>query len=208
MCKNLASRRVPAVLAAWAASLLAVNPKARVRVLWLNTWLDAAREREAAVTLISQGADVLTHHSGSTAVAQVAQENFKTKGVRLIAYQSDMTAVAPDAQLAAVTPHWGSYYTNVAQAVLLKQWKPAPMWGGVKEDLVQLSALHRRVPKDVKALIEARGKAITGGSLKPFAAPLTDNEGKLRLGTGALDDAAISAMNWFVQGVVGSVPRP
>ena len=193
---------------AFALGMRAANPKAQVRVLWLNTWFDPPREREAAVTLINQGADVLTNHSGSTAVAQAAQENFKTKGVKLIAYQSDMQSVAPDAQLAAVTHHWGSYYTNVAQAVLLKHWKPTPVWGGMKDDLVHLSALHPRVPPEVRVLVEARRKAIVGGSLKPFAAPLTDNEGKLRLASGALDDGAIAAMNWFVQGVVGSVPKP
>jgi simple sugar transport system substrate-binding protein len=34
-----------------------------------------------------------------------------------------------------------------------------------------------------------------------------DNDGKTRLASGALDDAAISSMNWFVRGVVGSVPQ-
>jgi simple sugar transport system substrate-binding protein len=193
---------------AFALGMRAANPKAQVRVLWLNSWFDPPREREAAITLINQGADVLTNHSGSTAVALAAQENFKTKGVQLIAYQSDMQGIAPDAQLAAVTHHWGSHYTNVAQAVLLKQWSATPVWGGMKDDLVQLSAVHARVPADVRSLIETRRKAIIGGSLKPFSAPLTDNEGKLRLASGALDDGAIAAMNWFVQGVVGSVPKP
>ncbi len=193
---------------AFALGMRAVNPKAQVRVVWLNSWMDPAREREAALALVSQGADVLNHHSGSTAVAQVAQENFKSKGVKVIAYQSDMLAFAPDAQLGAVTQHWGSYYTNVAQAVLLKQWKATPMWGGMKDDLVQLSALQLRLPQDVRMLLDARRKAIVGGSLKPFAAPLTDNEGKTRLASGALDDAAILGMNWYVQGVVVSAPKP
>ncbi len=193
---------------AFALGMRAVNPKAQVRVAWLNSWMDPAREREAALALVSQGADVLTHHSGSAAVAQVAQENFKTKGVKFIAYQSDMLAFAPDAQLAAVTQHWGSYYTNVAQAVLLKQWKATPVWGGMKDDLVQLSALQLRLPQDVRVLLDARRKAIVGGSLKPFAAPLTDSEGKTRLASGALDDAAILGMNWYVQGVVVGAPKP
>ena len=50
------------------------NPKAQVKVVWLNTWFDPAREREAALTLINLGADVLTNHSGSPAVPQAAQE--------------------------------------------------------------------------------------------------------------------------------------
>ena len=184
------------------------NPKAQVRVLWLNTWFDPAREREAAQTLINLGADVLTNHSGSPAVPQTAQANFKAKGVRAIAYQSDMHAFAPDAQLAAITQQWGGYYTQVARSVLNGTWKPQPVWAGMKDGLVRLEAIDAAVPRDVQALVESRRKAIVAGTFKPFAAPLVDNEGHVRLAKGSLDDAAIGSMNWFVQGVVGAVPRP
>jgi basic membrane protein A and related proteins len=184
------------------------NPKAEVRVLWLNSWFDPAREREAAQTLINQGADVLSNHSGSPAVPQTAQANFKDKGVRAIAYQSDMHRFAPDAQLAAVTHHWGAYYTQVARAVLNGTWKPQPVWGGMKDGLVQLSAVAADVPASVQAWVEARRKLVVAGSFKPFAAPLVDNEGRVRLARGSLEDASIATMNWFVRGVVGSVPKP
>jgi basic membrane protein A and related proteins len=184
------------------------NPKAQVRVLWLNSWFDPAREREAAQALVNQGADVLTNHSGSPAVPQTAQANFKSKGVRAIAYQSDMRQFAPDAQLAAVTHHWGGYYTQVARAVLNGSWTPQPVWAGMKDGLVQLTGLSADVPAPVLTLVEARRKAIVAGSFKPFAAPLIDNEGRLRLAQGTLDDASIATMNWFVAGVVGAVPKP
>ena len=184
------------------------NPKAQVKVLWLNSWFDPAREREAAQALINQGADVLTNHSGSPAVPQTAQAHFRDKGVRAIAYQSDMRKFAPDAQLAAVTHHWGGYYTQVARAVLNGRWTPEPVWAGMKDGLVQLSAVSADVPAPVLALVETRRKAIVAGRFSPFTAPLIDNEGRVRLAKGTLDDAAISTMNWFVQGVVGSVPKP
>jgi simple sugar transport system substrate-binding protein len=184
------------------------NPAATVKVLWLNTWFDPAREREAAQALINQGADVLTNHSGSPAVPQTAQANFKDKGVRAIAYQSDMSRFAPDAQLAAVTHHWGGYYTRVARAVLSGTWTPEPYWGGMKDGVVQLSQVSRDVPAATQALIESRRVQIVAGRFHPFAAPLVDNEGKVRLARGTLDDAAITTMNWFVRGVVGSVPKP
>ena len=41
---------------------LTVNPKAELKVIWTNSWYDPGREREAANTLISQGADVLAPH--------------------------------------------------------------------------------------------------------------------------------------------------
>src|SRR5688500_4235715 len=111
---------------AFALGMRAANPKAQVKVLWLNTWFDPAKEREAALTLVNQGADLLTNHSASPAVAQAAEE----KGVKLIGYQSDMRRFAPNAQLTAVVHQWGGYYTRVAQSVLSGTWRPQPVWGG------------------------------------------------------------------------------
>ena len=187
---------------AFTLGMRAANPRAEVRVVWLNAWFDPPREREAALTLLNQGADVLTNHSGSPAVAQVAEE----KGAALLAYQSDMARFAPHAQLAAVTHHWGGYYTRVARELLAGRWTAQPVWGGMKDGLVQLSALHPSLPVPLKAELARRRQAIESGQLKPFAAPLVDNAGRTRLAQGALDDAAIAGMDWLVQGVVGSLP--
>ena len=51
-----------------------VNPKAELRVIWVNSWYDPGKERQAAITLISQGADMVTHHTDSTAVVQAAED--------------------------------------------------------------------------------------------------------------------------------------
>ena len=189
---------------AFTLGMRAANPKASVRLVWLNTWFDPAREREAALTLINQGADVLSNHSGSPAVAQVAEE----KGVMLLAYQSDMARFAPKAQLAAVTHHWGAYYTQVARSVIAGTWAAKPVWGGMKDGLVQLSAVNPALPAPVRAGLAQRQQALMAGKLQPFAAPLVDNTGRSRLDHGALDDAQIAGMDWLVQGVTGSLPAP
>lgn len=187
---------------AFALGMRAANPKAEVKLVWLNAWFDPAREREAALALINQGADVLTNHSGSPAVPQTAEE----KGVAVVAYQSDMSKFAPKAQLASVTHHWGGYYTQVANAVIAGTWKPQPVWGGMKDGLVQLSALNPALPAALKADIEARRQALVAGRFKPFSGRLVDNTGHERLAQGALDDGQIAGMDWLVQGVSGSVP--
>ena len=187
---------------AFTLGMRAANPKAEVKLVWLNAWFDPSRERDAALTLINQGADVLTNHSGSTAVAQVAEE----KGVALLAYQSDMARFAPTAQLAAVTHHWGPYYTQVATAVLANTWRPEAVWGGMKDGLVQLSAVNPALPAGVKAELAQRQQALLDGRFKPFGAPLIDNTGHIRLAQGALSDAQIAAMDWLVQGVSGNLP--
>ncbi len=189
---------------AFALGMREVNPKAQVKVLWLNAWFDPTREREAALTLVNQGADVLTNHTASTAVVAAAQE----RKVKVIANQSDMRKYAPDAQLAAVTHHWGGRYTQVATALLEGRWSAQPAWGGIKDGYVDLGAIDPAVPAAVRRRIDARRAEIVSGKFKPFAAPLVDNAGTTRLSQGALDDRAIAAMNWFVAGVAGAVPKP
>jgi simple sugar transport system substrate-binding protein len=187
---------------AFAQGMRAANPKASVRVLWLNTWFDPPREREAALTLINGGADVLTNHSGSPAVPQAAEE----KGVKLIGYQSDMSRYAPKAQLAAVTADWSAYYVSVVRAVKAGRWEPRPVWGGMKDGMVRLSALSADVPATLRKELAARESALVDGKDGPFFGRLVDQSGILRQERGALDDRAIAQMDWFVQGVEGTLP--
>jgi basic membrane protein A len=188
---------------AFTQGMRAANPKAVVRVLWLNTWFDPPKEREAALALVNGGADVLTNHSGSPAVPQTAEE----KGVQLIGYQSDMSRYAPKAQLAAVTADWSAYYLREARAVIDGRWQPQPAWGGMKDGMVRLSALSATVPAVWRKELARLEQQMAAGKAGPFVGRLVDQAGSVRQERGALGDAAIAQMDWFVQGVEGSLPR-
>jgi len=186
---------------AFTRGMRSVDPKAEVKVVWVNSWFDPGKERDAAITLIGQGADVITHHTDSTAVVQAAEE----KGKYAIAYHSDMKKYGPKAQLAAVTHHWGAYYTKQAQAVIDGTWKTSSTWGGIKDGMVKLEGINNSVPAEVKQFVAAREKELVAGTLNPFTGPIKDNDGKVRLDKGVLDDAALSKMDYFVEGVAGKV---
>jgi basic membrane protein A len=188
---------------AFALGMREANPKAQVKVLWLNTWFDPAREREAALTLIHQGADVLANHSASPAVAQTAEE----QGVMLTAYQSDMRRYAPHAQLTSVVHQWGGWYTKVARSAIDGSWTPAPVWGGLKDGFIELAPLSPVVNAQTRALVEAKRRAIVSGRFSPFSGRLVDSDGKVRSAGGTMSDQDIAGMNWFVQGVSGSLPK-
>ena len=98
---------------AFTLGMRSVNPRAQVKVVWLNTWFDPTKERDAAMALFNQNVDVIAFHTGSTAVMAAAQE----RGKMAVAYHSDMRKVAPDAQIIAVTHEWGAYYTARIKAV-------------------------------------------------------------------------------------------
>lgn len=181
-----------------------VNPKAEVRVIWVNSWYDPGKEREAAMTLISQGADMLTQHTDSTAVVQAAEE----KGVHAFGYHSDMSKYGPKAQLTATTHHWGEFYTRTVQEVLAGTWKPTKVWGGFKDDMIRLAPLNPAVPAEVKTLVSGIEGKLKAGTFHPFTGPVVDQSGKERLASGAImDDVALGKMDFFVQGVASKLPN-
>ncbi|MDO9596922.1 MAG: BMP family ABC transporter substrate-binding protein [Azoarcus sp.] len=181
-----------------------VNPKAEVRVIWVNSWYDPGKEREAAMTLISQGADMLTQHTDSTAVVQAAEE----KGVYAFGYHSDMSKYGPKAQLTATTHHWGEFYTKTVQEVLAGTWKPTTVWGGFKDDMIRLAPLNPAVPAEVKTIVSALEGKLKSGTFHPFTGPVVDQSGKERLASGAImDDVALGKMDFFVEGVASKLPN-
>lgn len=190
---------------AFTLGMRSINPSAQVKVVWLDTWFDPARERDAAMTLMNQGADVLAFHSATNAVMVAAQE----RGKFAVAYHSDMRAVAPDAQILAVTHQWGDYYTRRARAVLDGSWKSGDVWGGVREGMIRLEAFGRKVPAAVQKEVLAQQRAMAQGRLQPFAAgpgDVRDNQGRVVIAKGAqLSDAQILSMDWLVEGVQGNI---
>jgi simple sugar transport system substrate-binding protein len=192
---------------AFTLGMRSVRPAAEVKVIWLNAWFDPPRERDAAMSLFNQGADVLAFHTGSTAVMRAAQE----RGKLAVAYHSDMRQTAPDAQLLAVTHQWADYYTQRARELLQGQWKSGQVWGGIREGMVRVGDFGPKVPEAVQKEVLARQKDIAEGRLRPFAAgtePVRDSRGQVVIAArSSLSDAQILAMNYLVQGVQGALPR-
>jgi simple sugar transport system substrate-binding protein len=182
-----------------------VNPKIRTKVVWVDTWYDPGKERQAAEALIAQGADILCQNTDSPAAVQVAEE----KGLHAFGWDSDMAKYGPHAQLTANTENWGVYYIDEVRKILDGSWTGARKvrWG-VKEGVVELTPLNPAVPPEIAKLFESRKQAIASGTLLPFAGPIKDSGGALKVAAGAaLSVDEMNAMNWYVEGVDGSVPK-
>ena len=180
-----------------------VNPSARTRVVWINKWLDPARESEAAQSLINGGADVLLQNTGSAAPLQVAEK----AGKYAFGWDSDMKAFGPKAHLGSAIVNWSPFYIKAVRQVLEGKWKVQSSWWGLKEGVVDLVNLSDVVPADVKALVEEKKKAIANGSFRIWKGPMITSENMEILPTGAIgDDTFISSIMFYVKGVEGKVP--
>jgi len=203
----IASVPIPEVVRgvnAFTQGLRSVNPEATVKVIWVNSWYDPGKEREAAETLFAQGADVLTQHTDSPAPVQVAEE----KGIYAFGQASDMVRFGPNAHLTAIVDNWRGYYVERTKAVLDGTWESTDTWGGLASGMVAMADYNPILDPEVVEAAETARKAIEAGELHPLAGPLRNQNGKVMIPEGEIpEDSALLSMDWFVEGVLGQVPK-
>lgn len=189
---------------AFTQGVRSVNPKAEVRVVWVNSWYDPGKEREAALALLAQGVDILSNHTNSTSVMQTAQE----KGVKAFCWQSNMIKYGKDAQLTGTVLNWGGYYVKVINDIMAGKFKSSNVWGGMKDGMVSLAPMSKAVPADVQKLVQKKEAEIKSGKFHPFAGPVTDKDGKVRVPAGRkMSDEELNIMDYYVQGVASDYPK-
>ncbi len=175
-----------------------------MRVVWTNTWYDPVKEREAAVALLDAGVDVVTQHQDTTEPQKAAQE----RGALSIGYDSDMRRFVGDSVLASPVWNWGAYYTQTVKDALAGKWSKHQFWGGLKEGIVMLSDYSPKVPKDVRDLVTKRNGDILAGKWDVFCGPIKDQKGKTVVAAGkCMSDPDMLNMSFFVEGVVGTIPK-
>ena len=192
---------------AFAQGMRSVNPKAELRVIWVNSWYDPGKEREAASVLISQGCDMISHHASDPAVNQLVEEKHKELGVWSFGYPSDMGKYGPTSQLTATVHVWGPFYTETVKKVMAGQWTSANVWGGFKEGMVKLAPLNPAIPKDVRDQVAKLQEGLRTGKVHPFQGPVIAQDGTVKVPAGkTMTDDELGSMSYYVQGVAGVLP--
>ncbi|MBB3070602.1 basic membrane protein A [Paenibacillus baekrokdamisoli] len=189
---------------AFALGAQSVNPDAKVSVVWSNTWYDPTTERQAAISLLDKGADVLLAYRGSSTTVQAAAE----RGAFASGNDFDRTKDAPDDYLTNPTWNRGPYYSKIMKAVEAGTWTNAPYMGSLADGRVDIAPLGPKIPDDVKKLVADAKAKILDGSLKVFTGSIMEASGaeKVKAGdTMSLED--ILKMDWFVKGVDGTIPK-
>jgi simple sugar transport system substrate-binding protein/basic membrane protein A len=106
---------VVAQVGAFRKGAKSVNPNIEVKVIYIKSMEDAAEAKEAALTLISGGADFISGklNAGQSGIIQAAKE----KGVYANGRSFGHTAIAPEAVLTNIVEKWGDMYSAAATAV-------------------------------------------------------------------------------------------
>lgn len=179
----------------------AANPAAKVHLVWMNAWFDPAKEKKAAESLHTAGADVLGQNVDSPATGQYAE----SVGVPWVGYDSNGIKFAPKQWLTAAIYNWGPYYLRRTKAAMDGSWKTGFYYGTIKDGMMTIAPYGPSVTAKTKAMIAAKRAQIVSGKFVVFAGPIYDQAGKLRVPKGkSLSIKELYAINWLVKGVVGS----
>ncbi len=203
----IASFPIPEVVRginAFTIAMRKVNPEAELKIIWVNSWYDPGKEGDAAKALIDQGADMITQHTDSAAPLQVAEQ----RGVYGFGQASDMSGFAPKAQLTSIVDDWGPYYVERTKAVLDGTWTSGDTWAGLKDGMVVIAPYGDAVTDDAKQAAEEVKAAIISGDLHPFQGPVRNQAGDVITPEGEImADGDLLKMDWYVEGVQGSLPK-
>jgi basic membrane protein A len=203
----IAAYPIPEVIRGLDAFTLGVrktNPKAEVKVVWLFSWLDPAKEKEATKALFDMKADVIGMHADTGSAPQAAEE----LGIYVVGYNNDMSNYAPTKHLTSPIWRWDIVYEHTLKAIQSGSWKPEDIWWGLKEGMVDLAPFGRDVPDDVKTIVESEKQKILSGEWDVFHGPIKDQNGEIRVAEGErLTDEEMLSLSWYVEGISGEMPK-
>ncbi len=197
----LGSFKVPEVVLgvnAFTLSAQKKNPKAKTKLVMIDSWFDPPKEAAATETLINLGCDIVTTHTDSPAALQILEQ----KGLYGFGQGADMSKFAPHAHLTAIMDNWAPYYIQRAKEVLDGTWTSTDTWDGIKEGTVQIAPYNKEVPADVQAEANKIIDGYKNGTFNIFTGPIHDQGGALKVKDGeVMADADLAVLDWWVKGV-------
>lgn len=203
----IASFPIPEVIRDINATYLgakSVNPDIDLRVVWVNTWFDPAREADAANTLMDQGVDVIVSHTDSPAPMIAAER----RGNWAVGQASDMSEFGPSAHLLSVVNDWAPYYIDTVQQVMDGTWESGSYWGGIAEDVIQIVKVSDRLTAEQREQVDSVTESIRTGEFHPFTGPLKNQAGELKVPEGvSMTRDELASMNWYVEGMTANYPQ-
>ena len=188
-----------------------VNPDAKTYTVNTSNWCDPAKQAQATQSLLSQGVDVITQHQDCTGTVIKATE---AGGAFTVGYHADASALAPKGWLTGSEWAWGPLYTDIVKTSLAGSFTGSKYNANYRvgykngENPFVQSKFGPAVTQETKDDITKAKGVISAQDGSPFKGPITDQEGKVRIPAGTVPDyATLDGIDYFVDGVVGELPK-
>ncbi|MDT3443707.1 MULTISPECIES: BMP family ABC transporter substrate-binding protein [unclassified Pseudofrankia] len=188
-----------------------VNPDAKTYTVNTSNWCDPAKQAQATQSLLSQGVDVISQHQDCTGTVIKATE---AGGAFTVGYHADASSLAPKGWLTGSEWAWGPLYTDIVKTALGGTFTGSKYNANYRvgykngENPFVQSKFGPSVTQETKDAITKAKTDISAADGSPFKGPITDQEGKVRIPAGTVPDyATLDTIDYFVDGVVGELPK-
>ena len=143
-----------------------IVPEATMEVIFTDTWYDEGLEKEAAVTLISRGAKLVSQHADSMGAPSACE----AANVPNVAYNGSTIAACPKTALISSLIDWQPYFELIVKSVAEGKAIPADYCGTIETGSVKLTALNTEVAAEgTQAKLDEVMKGLKDGTIKVFA---------------------------------------
>lgn len=189
-----------------------MNPYAEVNV----KWVDEAEEDSLGECfsideqLVGMGVDIICHQESTD-----LKSSLNTAGIY---FAKDIDKDSLGNRLAAPIWDWGTFYEQIIRNIMDGNYnkingllssndRAISYWWGMDAGVVDVMYSSSKVPEPLRKSVEFMKKMIIDGVHHPFLGPVYDQKDYLRVDEGRhLSSEEILSMDWFVKGVIGSIP--
>jgi len=190
---------------AFSAGAKYANPNAKVKVMWINSWFDIEKEKEATNSLIDEGMNAIGYYGGTTAPQAACEE----AGCYTNGFTLDYLEYGPDAVVTSFVFNWVPILTEIINRVQNNQWSNETVYYGIKEGACSCSAFNSKtLSADQIAKCETVYESIKNGELDFTKGPIYDNKGNCVLEDGknfTMNDSL--SMSFLIDNVIGDLPQ-
>ncbi len=148
-----------------------IDPSFPISTTYLGSWTDAAAAKEAAFSMIGEGADFIIPDADAagSGVYQALKET--GPGYWSFGIYNDFTSQAPDNMIGNYFNDYGQGLVNIARQVQEGSFaiESNIVFGVKDEDVIWVEFEEGRVPADVLELVEAARQEIIAGKIDTLA---------------------------------------
>ena len=156
--------------AGYTAGVKQTNPKAEVVVGYAQSFTDAPKGQEIAMSQIGSGADIIYHAAGNVGTGVIKAVQSKGAGFYAIGVDKDQDGDAPGRVLTSMVKRVDNAVFDVCKSVVDGSFKPTTVTLGLKEGGVSLSEMKytkKDIPADVLTKIDGLKADIISGKITP-----------------------------------------
>jgi len=188
-----------------------MNPFAEVFVKWVNDSTTSENQCFAIdQQFVEMGCDIICHQESADLKTSLNHTG--------IYFANELKEGKSIEGLASPIWDWGTFYEKIVGNIMSGNYsrisnflgtgdRAISYWWGMDSGVVDVMYSESKLPQALVKSVEFMKRMILEGRTHPFSGPIFDQKGNLRIESKThLDNNGILTMNWFVDGVVGSIP--